>query len=353
MRITEKMKSLKEYIPNVDDCKIKLDANENPFPMDEDIKKEVLSAVEKCGLSRYPDPMSKDVCESYAKVMGVKESQVVAGCGSDELIGIITGFLLNKGDRVLVFEPDFSMYAFYSFLHELDIISVPKEQGIAFDADFVIKSIERFDPKMVLFSNPCNPTGGAIKSEQVKKILERTQAMVVLDEAYMEFFGDSLVPDINEYENLIILRTMSKAYGFAGGRVGFAAAREEIIREIKKAKSPFNLTKLSQAAACAILKHANKYKAQVDALTVLTRETYARLKEIEKKHPGKVTVFESSANFIYIKCARSQEIFEKLRDMSILIRAYPDGYLRVSTGLKEENDAFLDAFDAILKETGL
>ena len=349
MRIPQKLRDLAPYDPTEGMPAVKLDANESFLSLPDNIANKVSKAVSEVLLNRYPDPMTKDVCKAAANYFGVEYDQIVAGNGSDELISILVNSFLEKGSKILVTKPDFSMYAFYAEMAEVEVISTPKtERNI--DVKALISEAKAQRADAVFFSNPCNPTGGGITREEVISISkELPETLVVVDEAYMDFWNQSILGDITALDNVIVLRTCSKAFGLAGIRLGFAIARKEIIDLIKKAKSPFNINSMTQVAACAVLEEKEYLRSAIDEIVASREELQMELLEVAKSTNGKIKVLPSYANFVIVESLLAEAIFEKLMERDIVVRKFPT-FLRITAGSRDENKKLVAAMREILAD---
>ncbi|MBQ1616752.1 MAG: histidinol-phosphate aminotransferase family protein, partial [Ruminococcus sp.] len=243
--LNKKIINLVPYEPISGTYDIRLDANECPDNLPDNIRGEIKNEIDMLAFNRYPDPLASSVVSAFADYYGLNPDFVTAGNGSDELIFLIESAFLEKGDKMLVVFPDFSMYYFYSSICEVECDTFVKDDNLDIDVDAMIDKINRDDIKLVLFSNPCNPTGRGITAEQARKLVTSVNALVILDEAYMDFWNESLLAEVEQYTNLIIFRTASKAVGCAALRLGFAVANETISRAIKAVKSPYNVNSFS------------------------------------------------------------------------------------------------------------
>ena len=253
--LNEKIRDLEPYEPIAGEYKIRLDANESFLCLPESVMASALHAMMRVELNRYPDPTAKDLCAAFAKSYKVKPACVAAGNGSDELINVIFQSFLMKGETYATLTPDFSMYDFYGYVSECRGIEIKKDENFTIDIDKVIETCNNENVKLLIFSNPCNPTSVGLTRETVRKIIRGVSALVVLDEAYMDFWNESMLGEFENYDNLLILKTCSKAFGLAALRVGFAVGNEKLVRAIKAVKSPYNVNTCSQKMAEAVLKN--------------------------------------------------------------------------------------------------
>lgn len=338
-KLTEKLINLTPYDPIQGDYKIRLDANESFIDTDYESLK---NAVKGISVNRYPDPYAKKLTEVYSGLYGIDPNLVTAGNGSDEIISIITACFLQKGDKVLCLTPDFSMYAFYSSLYELDVETLAKERDLTVNVGKVIEKINNDGIKAVLFSNPCNPTSLGLEREDVIKLIKSVNALVILDEAYMDFWGEenSLLKNTAEYDNLIVLRTCSKALGMAGLRLGFAVSNAVITEKLRAAKSPYNVNSLTQQTAEYYLRDKDEMNRRIEACRKAKKELYNALTEADLSFAD--VIYPSVTNFVFIKTGRAKEVFEYLLSKSVAVRFMGD-YLRITAGTSEENNAVVTA----------
>ena len=346
--LNEKVKNLKLYDPICGDFEIRLDANESFIQPSDKMMEDVMNAVSNVALNRYPDSTAYDVCEQFAKLYDIPSNLVVAGNGSDEIISVIMTAFLQKGDKVITLTPDFSMYNFYTSLVECECIEFAKDDDFNVDFDKLILEINNINARMVIFSNPCNPTSVGFLAKDVKKLIENTNALIVLDEAYMDFWNQSLLCDVQNYDNLIILRTCSKAIGLASIRLGFAVANTKLINVIKSAKSPYNVNSLTQAVACSLLSQREYIEQSIEAIKNSLDALYFELKKIEKKFPKNLKIYKSNTNFVFIKTQDAKQIFEFLKTNGIIVRNM-NGYLRITAGSQDENQKLLNQIKKFYK----
>ena len=338
--LNKKIINLVPYEPISGTYDIRLDANECPDNLPDEIREEIKGEIDKLAFNRYPDPLASSVVSAFADYYGLNPDFVTAGNGSDELIFLIESAFLEKGDKMLVVFPDFSMYNFYSSICEVECDTFIKDDNLDIDVDAMIDKINRDDIKLVLFSNPCNPTGRGINAEQARKLVTSVDALVILDEAYMDFWNESLLAEVEQYSNLIIFRTASKAVGCAALRLGFAVANETISRAIKAVKSPYNVNSLSQAAGTVVYRR-KEYLQNRQKMIVKNRETlYNGLAELSETTDFRV--YPSCANFVFVRTDSAAAIWEYLKEKSIVVRLMGD-FLRITAGTEYEVGKVLDS----------
>lgn len=348
--LTEKLRSLKPYDPIQGNYKIRLDANESCFEPDEIVKSAIMDRVSKIAFNRYPDPFAAEACAAFADYYGVKSEYVTAGNGSDELISIIVSSFLEKGDTVLTFSPDFSMYNFYSRLYELNVADMPKDGDMRIDIEKTIEYCAQNNIKAVIFSNPCNPTSVGITRGEVIRLIGALDCLVIVDEAYMDFWNQSVLDMAEQFDNLIVLKTFSKACGFAAVRLGFAVACERITNALRAAKSPYNTDSLSQAIGTAVFSQKDYLRTRVSALIESRDMLYTQISGFQQEYPELIgKIFPTRTNFVYFASGRAGEIYEKLLGKSIAVRYFGDS-LRITCGTPAENAELISALRTILSD---
>ena len=339
--LNKKIITLVPYEPISGTYDIRLDANECPDNLPEFIREEIKAEIDKLAFNRYPDPMASSVVEAFASYYGINPALVTAGNGSDELIFLIEAAFLEKGDKMLVVSPDFSMYNFYSSICEVECETFVKNDDLDIDVDALIEKVNSDGIKLLMFSNPCNPTGRGITADEARRLVTSVDALVILDEAYMDFWDQSLLSEVEKYSNLIIFRTASKAVGSAALRLGFAVANETISRAVKAVKSPYNVNSFSQAAGAVIFKN-KEYLQNRQKTIVKNRETlYNGLMELGNALED-FTPIESVANFVFVRTSQAEKIFAYLKSKSIVVRLM-GSYLRITAGTGQEVEQVLNS----------
>ncbi len=348
--LNEKIKELKPYDPSKEVYNIKLDSNESFLRVPEYVLGEAMRDIEKIQFNRYPDPTADKLCEAYANYYGLNAENIAAGNGSDELINIICGGFLMSGEKYAVFQYDFSMYDFYAHLAGANKVVIPQNDDFTVDVDKVISVCQSEKVRMLIFSNPCNPTSIGIERYEVRRIIKSLpDTLVVLDEAYMDFWDQSLLDEVTEYDNLIILKTLSKAFGLAGLRCGFAVANKKLTTVIKAIKSPFNVNSITQAFGAAVLKHKAESKCAFRQIIQSTAELQMAFDKLAESYPDAITVLKSNTNFITIKMDNAADLYLYLRDQGIIIR-YFGSFVRITAGNRSENAQLVKFFEHYLSE---
>ena len=209
--ISQKLKAMTPYAGDHEEMAIYLNANESFVPVDLGVKAVMMEKAAEVPLNRYPDPYATELCQGFAQYYQVPIEWVTAGNGSDEIISLLISCLLDKGSKVMTFAMDFSMYGFYSYLGECQQIVMEKDLELQVNVSDVIAKAQQEKVDMIIFSNPCNPTSMGMSRGDVIQMIEQSGALVVVDEAYMEFYDQSVLDLVGKYSNLIVLKTCSTA----------------------------------------------------------------------------------------------------------------------------------------------
>lgn len=348
--IPKKIQALNEYKVFKDESLLVLDANESPFLPDKMILEEFAEAARCLDYNRYPDSTAVKLVQAFSQAMNVPAACVAAGNGSDELISLIISSFLEPGDKVVVATPDFSMYKFYAELHGAQVEVYNKTEDFKIDFDDLITICKKTEVRLLIFSNPCNPTGMLYQKADVERLVKELPILVTVDEAYMEFADDTqqMMTDVEKYDNLIVLKTLSKAYGLASLRLGFSVANPELTRALLKVKSVYNVNGLSQELGRIMLGHTNLIKENVRRLREQRKILFFELLGLCRDHTFKV--FDTHTNFVLIDAGESaKKILDSLLAKRIKIRMLEGKYLRITAGTEEENTRFIEEFRNILK----
>ncbi|MDD2189812.1 MAG: histidinol-phosphate transaminase [Eubacteriales bacterium] len=344
--LNDKVKNLIPYDAVTGNYQVRLDANESFLDPMEALKEEFLSAVADVKFNRYPDPMAAGLCEKFARHYGIDPETVVPGNGSDELITVIMGAFLRPGDKVLTFAPDFSMYNFYGQIYEKTSIVMQKKDDLILTAADVIGAANDNKPAAIILSNPCSPTSLVMSREDVLHIVKNTEALVILDEAYMDFSDQSVMKDVEKYDNLILLKTCSKALGLAAIRLGFAISSKQIVRALHAVRSPYNVNAMTQAIGSVIFSHPEYINKSIEEIKNARDYLYTSLMQF-KGNKGVKRVIKPDTNFVFIELRDTAHVHDELKKRSIIVRQLGD-FLRITAGTKKENDALIQALSEIL-----
>ncbi len=323
---------------------IKLDAMENPYNLPDEIIEQWLEVLKTCELNRYPDPVANELNTIIKQVNKIPDIfKVLLGNGSDEIIQLLL-MALPENSNVLAPEPSFVMYKQISLSLGLNYHSVPLKSDFSLDLAAMLIAIEKYQPEVIFLAYPNNPTGNLFNTEAIKKIMLAATGLVIIDEAYAPFAQASFIESLKDYENLLVMRTLSKL-GLAGLRLGFIAGHPAIIAELDKIRLPYNINVLTQKTAYFALSHYAIFEQQTQKICQQRTLVLTALKAIKE-----LRVYPSSANFILFKTPDSlaNNTFTVLKDRGILIKNLsPQGglltdCLRVTIGKPQENQLFLN-----------
>ncbi|AJP01588.1 aspartate aminotransferase [Streptomyces cyaneogriseus subsp. noncyanogenus] len=341
------------------DVPVRLNTNENPYPLPEPLVERIAERVREAarGLNRYPDrdavELRTRLAEYLTKTSGhpLGLENVWAANGSNEVLQQLLQTFGGPGRTAIGFEPSYSMHSLIARGTGTGWISGPRNEDFTIDVAAAEQAIAAHRPDVVFITSPNNPTGTAVPPETVLALYEAAQAakpsMVVVDEAYIEFsHGDSLLPLLDGRPHLVVSRTMSKAFGAAGLRLGYLAAHPAVVDAVQLVRLPYHLSAVTQATALAALEHTDTLLGYVEELKSERDRLVAELRALGYE------VTESDANFVQFgRFADAHEVWREILDRGVLVRdnGVP-GWLRVTAGTPQENDAFLDAVRDLKKE---
>lgn len=330
------------HSPDVD---VKLNQNESPFDLPDDLKDELLVQFRDIPFNRYPTEQPDRLCQALADYTGWPADGILVGNGSNELTYTFGLCFIDSGTPVVLPRPMFSLYEKVVRLHDGDLTAVPPRPDLSFDAEAILEAVRREEPSFVVLTTPNNPTGRAMPLAEIEPIVAATSGFVIVDEAYVEFNPESSAQAIlSEYPNLILLRTFSKACGLAGMRLGYLMARPKVVTEIMKARLPFMVDRFAEATALALLARPDLIAERARVLKTHCEQLTMALRALDA-----VEVIPSQANFVLFKTpVEPNEMMDRLAGSGVLVRnmgGYPElqGYLRVNAGTPDENKAFLAA----------
>lgn len=332
-------------VGGIDEPLVKLNQNESPFDLPPELKEEVLRAFADIPFNRYPEEQSGPLVRAYADYAGCSAGAVLVGNGSNELTYTLGLTLLERGTPVVLPRPMFSLYEKVVRMHDGDLVDVPSREDFSFDSEGLLRAVSEHQPVLTVLTTPNNPTGLAMQIDEIEAIAAASGGFVVVDEAYVEFSDQpSALASMAKHPNLILLRTLSKACGLAGLRIGFMLAHPKVISEILKVRPPFMVDPLAAAAARSVLRHrallADRARRLKAGRSMLVR-VLSELDEIE--------VVPSQANFVIFRTPMEPAaMMGRLAEAGVLVRnmgGYPElrGFLRVNAGTDAENNAFLIA----------
>lgn len=333
--------------------RIRLNANELNIPFDTEWLEEMKASISFEDINRYPESNFDSLLAVASQKYKVPANQIVTGNGSDELLDIIYKAFTKAGDKILAFTPSFVMYEIISDIYRTDFVKFNVMDSPTIDVDALIEVMKKEKPQLTFICNPNNPTGQVLSHEALEKIIQTGIGTIVIDEAYGEFIGPdfldySAIDLIDTYDNVIVLKTLSKAYGLAGLRVGFALSSQSASNQLLANKYPYNLNQYSQQFAMALLD--DKYTGKINDRILKTIEQRQRTMTALDQIEGLKT-FPSAANFIWFY-TEYPDLKNALMDKSILIRAFDNikGYYRVTIGREDEMTTFIEVMNQLFKE---
>ena len=325
---------------------VKLDAMENPYALPPALRRELAERLASVELNRYPEPNPPRLRELIARKMRVPAGmELLLGNGSDDLIQILTLALSRPGAALMYPSPTFVMYSMNAAFTGMRAIAMPLREDFSLDADAFIARMRAERPALVFLAYPNNPTGVLYPRDDVLRIIEAAPGLVVLDEAYHVFAGETFMDELPRFPNLLVLRTVSKL-GLAGIRLGYLAGRPEWIQELNKVRQVYNINVLTEAAALFVLERLEVLEAQAAEI----RAERERLGSALTSLPG-VKVFPSRANFFMVRVPDAERTYEALARQGVLVRKLHPALaqcLRITVGTPEENRILLNALHEAL-----
>lgn len=330
---------------------VKLDAMENPFAWPDEMKAEWLQMLSNAEPNRYPDPSAKELVLSLRNCFDVpKELGVVLGNGSDELIQLIL-MAMNDGVNIMAPTPGFVMYQHIANSLGLSFSGIPLNEDFSLNVSAMISAIKLDDPAVIFLAYPNNPTANLFDDDDLLAILEATNGLVVIDEAYQPFANKTFLNRAPDFEKLLVMRTVSKL-GLAGLRLGFVVGHKSLTDQLEKIRLPYNINVFTQLTAAFAFKHIDVLNAQAAVICEQRELLLERLSSL-----AGVKVFPSKANFILFSLLTdsAERVFEALKQAGVLIKkmaampGLPSECLRVTVGTSLENDLFIEKLTSILK----
>lgn len=338
--IRENIRLLKSYSSARDEftdvAEVYLDANENPF---------------ENGYNRYPDPYQRKVKERLAEIKGVSIENILIGNGSDEVLDLIyRAFCEPKIDNVISHNPSYGMYPVLSGVNNVELRKVNLETGFQLNADKMIEASDE-QTKVFFVCSPNNPSGNILAKNEIEKLLNEKRGLVVIDEAYIDFaLSDSWLSKLDQYENLIVCQTLSKAWGLAGLRVGMCFASPKIISVLNSIKPPYNVNELSQQAALKALNEEHDFNRKLKIIL----DEKAKMEKSLQEMNGILEVFPSDANFLLVRVEDATALYDNLLGQDVIVRNRTKEYLcnnclRLTIGTSKENERLIQSIKKYLQ----
>jgi histidinol-phosphate aminotransferase len=323
---------------------ILLDANENSLGS-------TFNEIEDLNLNRYPDPNQNDLRVWIGDYLKVPIENLFFGVGSDEIIDLLIRIFCEPAkDKIMIPEPTYGMYKVAADINNVPVISIFLNNNFQIDQEEINRNFTQ-DIKIIFLCSPNNPTGNLLHKDDVLSLCKKYNSIIIVDEAYIDFAEKfSLINEVKNHPNLIVMRTFSKAWGLAAARLGYCTADEEIIKMLFKVKTPYNINSLTRYVVKQALKNISLRDSYIKEII---EEREKLKKELLLLH-GVIKVFDSNANFLLIKYTNAKRVLEKLAERNIIIRDRStkpklENCLRISVGTKEENKILLNALKEIIK----
>jgi histidinol-phosphate aminotransferase len=342
------VRDVEPYVSPHPSAAVRLNTNECPVPLPEDFAEDLARTVRDLPLNRYPDGQMTRLREDLAAHVGHPFDGTWAANGSNE---ILTELLLaygGPGRTALVFEPTYLLHSRLSTLTSTALVSLRLVEPFTI-GDGSVGEAAAADPDVVFVCSPNNPTGNAQPIEATRALAETVDALVIVDEAYIEFGGESALQLVAAHPNVVVTRTLSKAFALAGARIGYCLAAPEVVRDLQRVRLPYHMSALTQAAGIAALRHAGEATSMLSGIRAQRDRIFERLSAM----PG-VTAYPSDANFVLFTPPPDRdapEVWQALLDRGVLIRdlsSVVPRALRVTAGTEDETTQFLDALTEVL-----
>ena len=356
--LREELAELKAYSPAPGNFETRLDANEAPDILSPELKKRLNEVVSKTSWTKYPDASQKLLRKAIAGHLGVKSTQIIAGVGSDELITLILTAATRLKSKapaptLITTTPTFVMYRLSARVRGQRVMEVPLDEAWDLDEKAMLRAIEMADPNVIFIASPNNPTGTMVDEQRLDALIQAApHALVVVDEAYINYADRDQMSLLDKYENVAILRTLSKV-GFAALRLGWLVGSPKLVEQLDKVRLPYNVPTLTQELATVVF---NEFSAEISSICGVVKSERERV-VAELESVAGVTVVPSQANFLWLELNRSAaEVFSTLGKKGVLVRCFAgrggrlEKYLRVTIGKPEENNRFLEALRDTLDE---
>ncbi|WP_162339496.1 histidinol-phosphate transaminase [Cyclobacterium salsum] len=321
-----------------------LDANENP-----------LGSITEQDFNRYPDPYQNELKEKLSKLKKMDKKQIFLGNGSDEAIDLLFRAFCQPGlDNVIILPPTYGMYEVSAGINDVFVKKVPLTPDFQILPDKVLEAVDAHT-KIIFICSPNNPSGNTLKRESILQVVEHFNGLVVIDEAYIDFSAEPGFSNmLEDFPNLLVMQTLSKAWGLAALRLGMAFASPDIIAILNKIKPPYNISGLTQETAAAALENTEKLEQMIREILVQKESLRKQLEKI----PQVEKVYPSQANFFLVKVPQAKKVYQRLVEKKIIVRdrsavQHCGDCLRITVGNQLENDQLIQALQTVLSEPSI
>jgi histidinol-phosphate aminotransferase len=347
------LETLKPYSVEEKDWDIKLDANESPNNLPPLVRERVMNQLEYLAFNRYPDMSMRELRAQIAESFQTSVQNVQIGNGSSEIIMALCQICGGPGRSIVFPVPSFSMYAVYAQLSDSQPVPVQLNEDYTVSPDKVLAAAQESNAKLIILCNPNNPTGTVMPHADIEYIVSKAKCLVLVDEAYFEFYGESAVDLMAQYDNVIIARTFSKAYGLAAARVGYVLATASVIGMLERVLMPYHINALSLATAEILYQMRDEFMPGLEQMIAERIRLTASLETI-----AGIKVYPSETNFVLIKTEKAKQLGAYLSDKNIGVRDFSAApglinCIRFSVGTPLENDGLMQAIIAFMREEAI
>ena len=349
VRFNERLAGVVPYDPKYLPADYMLSANESPYNIPDDIRYEIRKRLKRLDFNRYPDPLANELRDLIAESNGLERENVIVGNGGDELLFNTALAFGGPGRKFLNSPPTFSVYEANARLTGTEVVNIPRLADYHLDELGILARVAEGDIDFVIITSPNNPTGQLVSDTFIRHLLEATDALVMVDEAYGEFARTTCRPLLGTHKNLVILRTFSKAFSCAGVRLGYLLGDAEVIKEYIKVRQPYSVDAVSQLIGCTVYQNRQLFSPAIQSIIDERDRLIGELEQMEG-----VRVFPSDANFLLVQVDQADVVWQKMLERGVLVRDFSkapfvEGCLRLSVGTPKENNALLKALRKSLK----
>lgn len=340
------LRDVDQYASPQIDVEARLNTNECPHPLSRAFASDLAETVAAISLNRYPDGQMTDLRTELAALAGHTPEGTWAANGSNEILMQILLAYGGTGSRALLFDPTYAMHARLAWLTDTPLVRLQLSPTFGIGDEEMTAAIESA-PNVIFVCSPNNPTGNAHPVASIERLAASSSSLVVVDEAYIEFGGETALPLVSAYPNVVITRTFSKAFALAGARIGYCLGSPSVVEDLKRVRLPYHLSSLTQAAGLTALRHQREAMAILESIRTQRDRIIAALRAM----PG-LTVFSSEANFVlFVPPRPAAEVWQGLLDRGVLVRdlsSVVPNALRVTAGAEREIDLFLRSLQEVL-----
>ena len=332
---------------------VKLNLNENFVMPNQKIQELLLDACRSIDVRAYPPPRGSLATTAISRFLGFSESEVSVANGADEIMDLLMKVFIRKGSKVIVVEPSFPMYTFFTQLYGGSTVPVFLRPDFSLDVDAVLEKADK-STRLLFVCSPNNPTGNQFREADIKRLLQEFKGVVVVDEAYVDFAQGSVINWVRDYDNLAVLRSFSKAFGLAGLRLGYLVSSKSIVEYVQRVVGPFNVNSVTQQTIALALEKWSYFKQQIDYVVNEREWLMKNLRQTDGIAP-----YPSDANFILFKVTKpnltSAAVTERMENRNVLVKdrghlPLLDNCIRVTVGTRNMNEVFLSALKESMEE---